>query len=100
MVETAEEKLIPLQPNDQTSLAHMTCAAMYGNGAQIGMATTAAIRRLTLLAQMVVRTMCFVAVAGAAVLWGNYARRVAAAGSRTRTVMDTLASAQCSRLSS
>ena len=67
---------------------------MYGNGAQIGMATTAAVRRPILWVLTVVLTECIVAVAGST-MRGAVARRFATT-MRTTTAATTLASAWCS----
>ena len=64
---------------------------MYGNGAQIGMATTAAVRRPILRVLTVVLTERLVAVAGTT-MRGSVARRIAAPA-RPTSAASTLASA-------
>ena len=64
---------------------------MYGNGAQIGMATTAVVRRPILRVLALVLTECFVAVAGAA-MRASVARRIASA-TRPAAATAALASA-------
>ena len=63
-------------------LACMTCMAMYGNGAVIGMATTQALHKAILQALPWGRSACTAAVAGTSVR-AFAGRRAASAAPRT-----------------